>query len=355
MEFFDQPTIHLRPMPMRSLTFTAVTLLLVMTGAQSAEKLYRWVDEQGNVHFTDSIPPTQVTRPYSQLNTKGLEVRNVEAAKTPEEIAREKEIEVLRKEQQRLIEEQKTADNRLLEIYRNEEDVKSTRDGKIAAVDVQMQVTASNNRRLKAKLSDLQKKAAEYERQGKKTPDNLEKDIEETRRSLREGYSLILRSEEQKNEVRAKYDGDLERFRFLKKLRATAPVQGEVKKRMVTDLPRVYPCVDAAACSRGWENAVAFVKEFSTTPIQMVTEQLILTYPPATDKDTSLTISRIASKDGSHVLLFLDLQCKESAMGVEHCRSESVRQIENRFRGYLETTQPKRAETNPATSSVPAK
>ena len=78
--------------------------------AQSAAQLYRWVDDQGNVHYTDSIPAEYQEKGHTVLSPRGTQVLEVPPMKTPEEIQRERELTRLRGEQQRLIEQQKTAD-----------------------------------------------------------------------------------------------------------------------------------------------------------------------------------------------------------------------------------------------------
>ena len=48
---------------------------------------YRWVDEQGVVHYGDNIPPQYAQQDRAVLNRDGLEVGHLEAAKSPEQAA----------------------------------------------------------------------------------------------------------------------------------------------------------------------------------------------------------------------------------------------------------------------------
>jgi tRNA-dihydrouridine synthase len=56
---------------------------------------------------------------------------------------------------------------------------------------------------------------------------------------------------------------------------------------------------------------------------------------PARDDDLSLTVSRIAAKDGAQSI-FLDLQCRKTTYGQEFCASEAVRQIRRDFRSAVQ-------------------
>lgn len=51
--------------------------------------LYRWVDENGKVHYSDSVPPEKSQRGHAELNEHGLQVDQVSAAKSEEVVAEE--------------------------------------------------------------------------------------------------------------------------------------------------------------------------------------------------------------------------------------------------------------------------
>ena len=48
---------------------------------------YKWTDEQGIVHYGDSIPPQYAQKERTVLNSRGVEVRKLDAQKTPEQLA----------------------------------------------------------------------------------------------------------------------------------------------------------------------------------------------------------------------------------------------------------------------------
>jgi len=50
---------------------------------------YRWTDEQGLVHYGDRIPPQYAQKERTILNSRGVEVRKLDAQKSPEQIAAE--------------------------------------------------------------------------------------------------------------------------------------------------------------------------------------------------------------------------------------------------------------------------
>ena len=66
-------------------------VVLTLLATTSEARLYRWVDEAGAVHYTDTLPPAQAERGHAEMSEKGLVVDTTERAKTPEELQREEE------------------------------------------------------------------------------------------------------------------------------------------------------------------------------------------------------------------------------------------------------------------------
>lgn len=312
-----------------------IALTLLFAFPLQAGKIYRWVDQEGKVHLSDRVPSEHVKRARSQLSETGREVDRVERAKTAEEIARDKELEKLRAEQQRLIEQQRAKDQVLLRTFRTEDDLLMARNGKLAAIDSNIQVIRGNIRRMKTRLDEMQQTAASMERQGQRLSSNLLKDIENTRHQLRDSYTTIIQKEQEKEAIRDQAANDLTRFRSLKNLREeNANPELEQVSRSVL-LETVFVCQDDPDCDRAWIRVEEYVREHATTRLQMLSDVIIMTATPLLDNDISLTASRIEYPDRPGAELFMDLQCKPTALGIEHCRTEAVEKIRRGFRQYL--------------------
>lgn len=322
-------------MPKLANTVIVLTSLLLLPVAGSAGKLIRWVDKEGNVHYSDRVPAEHKDQARSELNRRGIEIRSTEAAKTKEQIEQEQELARLRAEQKRLIEEQRAKDNVLLRTFRSSDDILLTRDGKLTAIDTSIQITRSNIKRLKLRLTDMQRNAANLERQGKKISANFLKDIERTRQQLKDSYATIIRKEQDKEQIRIKYAADLAHFRALKNLQPDSEEKEREQRRRSLLLETVVPCHDQASCDAAWERAETYVRGNATTRLQMLAESIIMTAAPVKDQDISITVSRITQKDDPGAQLFMDLQCKDSPRGKEFCETEKVSGIRSGFRVFL--------------------
>ncbi len=350
-------------MPMKialTITCCAVGIALLSPPAE-AGKLYRWEDETGKVHYTDKMPASAVDKARSQLNEHGVEVGRVDAAKTPEERAKEEEIERLRAEQERLIAKHKEEDRVLLRTFHSEDDIIMAMNGKLTALDVIIQIAHSNVIHTKAKLSELQGIAANQERQGKTPSATILTEIEGAQKQLHDIYQNILRREQEKQDLRKKSDADLKRFRTLKKLDESAQPKIAAAKYKASLLETVVVCKGQSSCDALWSKAEQYLRQNANTPLDLLGSTVMMSKPPKENDEFSITISRIDREGEDGTLIFLDLQCKASPEGSEFCASEKASKIRSGFRGALgyvpAATTPKpasTADTQPvATASKP--
>ena len=73
-------------------------ILLGFSSAGNTGKLYKWVDENGEVRYGDQLPPSEVKKKHQTLNAQGMVISTTEASKTPEEYAAIRKSEKERKE-----------------------------------------------------------------------------------------------------------------------------------------------------------------------------------------------------------------------------------------------------------------
>jgi hypothetical protein len=305
----------------------------------SAQQLYRWVDDQGNIHYSDVMPPTEIEKGHTQLSPQGLRVRTVPPAKTPEEIQRERELERLRAQQQRMLEQQRADDRVLLNTFQSVDDLIMTRDGNLSDIDTMIQFKKGNIRRQQEWLVQLRADAADLERKGETVPDALKQRIASTERAIEEALAAIVEREQQKQEIRAKFDRDLKRLRQLKNLPASAVPQDAVATRMPV-LENLVECADPATCERLWQRALSYVKRHATLPIESLGRDVAMTAAPKEREDIALTVSRIWRPGGDSASIFLDVQCTSYSPGQEDaCRTEARSRVLQGFRSALESAE----------------
>jgi hypothetical protein len=314
-------------------------VFFLLTGSATAGGIKKWVDENGLVHYGTAIPPQYMDNAHSELNERGIEIRRHDRSLTPEEIQREKALASLRAEQARLKEEQQARDRILLNLYRNEDDLVMARDGKIAQIDAQIRLKHDEIRRLKGRLSEYQSSAAAAERSGQRLSKRQQEGLDSTQRSIERAYAIIVGKEDEKRATIDKYDYDLDRFRTLRQHATRSQNADIIKQSDIPDLVETaVHCVDSVRCERLWKAAQSYAKKHATTPIDLAAGRILVTAPPRELHDISITVSRLADREGSGERIFMDVQCANFTEGREYCRSEEVSRIRENFRVALNAT-----------------
>ncbi|MEO5342837.1 MAG: DUF4124 domain-containing protein [Gammaproteobacteria bacterium SHHR-1] len=307
--------------------FIPLLLLALLAGNLEAAKLYRWVDENGNVFFSDKVPPSEAQHERKQLDDRGMVVESTSRARTPEEIAREQELERRRQELKRLAEEQKQKDELLLSTYQHEDDIIGTRDGKLRAVDARIKILRTSLRYAQERLARLKTRA------GAKPNKKAQADIDKLEGQIKRNYGDIIVLERQKQDIRTRYAGELSRYRELKNPRQASPQQSiaeTLQESPLVQLDNLLIC--DGDCDALWQRVEAFVRQNSGTAIEVAGDRVIMAKPPSKDQDIALTASRNQHADGSEEI-FLDLQCRDTLAGAERCAGEQAKALLQAFRG----------------------
>ncbi|GAB4262823.1 MAG: hypothetical protein Kow0065_13580 [Methylomicrobium sp.] len=297
--------------------------------------MYRWVDEQGNVYFSDQVPPEHAKHRREALNERGQVIDVVERAKTKEELELERRLEELRKAQEKIIQKQQAYDKVLLSTFRSIDDLLLTIKNKTKTMEAQIKATEGNLSRLQSQLEGQQRKAAAFERNGQKVPQALIKDIRATQEQIQQTELAIGRQNETLNKMKKEDDADIERYLFLTQSRIDTPT----KKLQIPSIKEanelgLFYCENDHQCNQAWEIARTFVYFHSTTGPDIDTDKLIMTRSPSKDSDLSLSLSKIAINDVDYQL-FLDIRCRDSSLGRDLCASKKVGDIRSAFRPYI--------------------
>lgn len=207
---------------LKTLTFILVAASLCLTaGTASAAALYKWVDENGQVRYSDRLPAKQVRKKHQQLNSQGVVVTTTEAAKTEEEIAAEAEAkrkdEEQAAEQARLDEIQYKKDQVLLLTFSSENEMALARDDRLEVIDSVIRLITKNITSTQETLQKLENDAEElYTSKGREVPGGLAQKIEHFTRKIESRTDQLLLKVDEKDKVNEQFELDLARFRELK-------------------------------------------------------------------------------------------------------------------------------------------
>lgn len=202
---------------MRVLCTLSIALVLALLAAPAdAQRLYRWVDADGKVHYTDTLPPEAVDKARDELNRSGMTVNRVDRAMTPEERAA-LEAEAAEREREALLEaEREKMDAVLLGSYQSEADLERAYNERFELLDQSLEAARVGIRSQERSLDDLLTHAAGLERAGKPVPATVQESITSARSQVSQQREFLSRREGEREALQREYDAVLERYRALR-------------------------------------------------------------------------------------------------------------------------------------------
>jgi hypothetical protein len=185
--------------------------------AESAGQVYRWVDDQGVVHFGDAVPAEYAPIDRQVLNQYGIALRTEQGALTEEEIEAERKAAA----------EKKAAlaaarrDEVLLNTYLSVEEIEALRNRRMELIDGQISVTSNYLQSLRERLKLLQAEASTYKPYSK-DPDaepidrKLADELADTADSIALYEKTLEDTRTRQGRVVMAFDADIARFKELK-------------------------------------------------------------------------------------------------------------------------------------------
>ena len=179
-------------------------------------KMYKWVDEKGQMHFGDSIPVKYQLKAHDEINESGVVVKRNSAAKTAEE--RRIERQLAKKSEAALEKEKKKKqrDRVLLDTYTTERDLLLARDSRLDAVGSQIKLADSIVRDSNKKIASLEKRVLIIEKSNREVPADLYKQIEGQQQQISVHIEVKAGHVKRRDLVAKQFNGYVERFKILK-------------------------------------------------------------------------------------------------------------------------------------------
>ena len=195
------------------LSFISLVLIqFFLAGPVSA--ITKCQDADGKWHYGDYATEACAESKLTKLNERGKTVDEIDAPKTEEELAQEKEQRD-KEEAERLAAEQAEAEkSRILSIYETESDIDRVRDNQISSIQGNIDVH-------KAYIISKQKSVNRLNQQKEQLTNpvakkNVEEKIEEANKEIESSQQAVKNFEEQKLAIAEKFEKEKQLYRELK-------------------------------------------------------------------------------------------------------------------------------------------
>lgn len=343
-------------LPAKTVLCAAVCFAIINSSAY-AKTMYKWVDANGKVSFSDQVPPTKAGLGHQELDKNANVVKVAEKAKTKEELEMEKRLILLRKQQEKIIIQQKAHDKKLVSSFLNITAMDTTQKSKMQALAGQEQEMQTNIKQLEQELADLHKQAANFEIKNTKVPQDVLNQIEENQKKTAKTKETLKQLQLKKTDAEKEFAVDRARYLFLtqsaKASGANAKDSTADKSAPQINQPGLFSCDNAAQCEKAWPIAKEFVKNNSAAKITVDSETLFMSEDPVSDTDLNLSISKMAA-EGNKTEIFLDIRCTNTVAATALCASSKAEEIRVRFNDYIKVKLNEPATSSPAPATKPA-
>ena len=196
---------------------TALLFLIPLAVNADDQRVFRWIDAEGQVHYGDSIPPEYAEYPKDILNEHGITVDNLEGKKSEEQLQQER-----KENEQRVAQElQKRADQALLATYLTVEEILMHRDRRVELFQAQSRVTELYLSNLARRLETLREEAANYKPYSEDPdapmiPQKLADQVKQTKETIDRHQRNLKKFRSDEQQIIARFAGDISRFKILK-------------------------------------------------------------------------------------------------------------------------------------------
>lgn len=196
----------------QSMAFSALTVVLLLSAGVAHAQMYRWVDGNGRVHYSDTPPTTYRKSGGAELSKQGNVIKRTqseaERRAEAERAAERKRIQAQQNKQAQL-------DRALTQTYTSEAEIDLARDRALEHHRLAIKGAEIRSKAVDANLAELKARIANIEKAGRPVSPNLKEQLDQASRESLDLKRTILNNEEAMLQVREKYAADKLRFREL--------------------------------------------------------------------------------------------------------------------------------------------
>ena len=205
--------------------YVLIVGFLFAGSVEAQKKVYRWVDENGEVHYTESLPPDMDDKKHDVLDSRGITREEdqslVPPPPKPEKVSSKGELprdasgmqrpEPLHSPAQMKVQQ----DSLLLLRYHSDEEIVDAMKQEInnLAYDERL-LTTSRDSLMDAYLGNI-REAAERQRAGTELQPKLVGDIKNLKIRLADNSVSIASLKEREKSIKESFESQLERYRTL--------------------------------------------------------------------------------------------------------------------------------------------
>ncbi len=181
-----------------------------------AKKLYKWVDENGKVTYSDLVPPEQIKKEHQELNQNGVVLEKIKNIKTPEERQAEREAKQQKIKAEKIAAKLEIKRKNIIKSYTNEQEIVRLKEERLSALERNIESAKQSLDFQKTSREQLLSMAAAKQRGGEKVSKALKSRIVTIEEKIKYQLEFIQVKKQEVSKVVAKFNNDLLVYREAK-------------------------------------------------------------------------------------------------------------------------------------------
>ena len=202
------------------LTCIALAVLLASgaaAGQDKAKKLYRWVDKDGKVQFSDTLPPEALEQARTEISaSSGRTTGEVGRALTPEEQAEQDRLAAEQEVQRRADEKERQTEEAMLASFQTEEDLRRSYGVRVTLMQENLNAIEAGIGSQRNSLTSLLADASEAELGGRPVNAKQAATIRELRQEMSKQQNMLVVKQAELMKLDQELEYLVQRFHELK-------------------------------------------------------------------------------------------------------------------------------------------
>lgn len=204
----------LRKTLMNKFILVIIAVTCVLSGnVEAKKKLYKWVDENGIVSYSDKVPPVQIKKQHEEINGQGVILEKVGNARTKEEFQAEKKAKLIKIAEEKEVEKQNKIRENIIKAYTNESEIIRLKEERLLALKRNIEQAEESLVFQNESREQLLSRAADSERNGNKISKVLKSRIKIVEDKIMYQEEYIIVKKEEIGTVNKKFTKDLAIYR----------------------------------------------------------------------------------------------------------------------------------------------
>ncbi len=196
-----------------------VTLSFSSSDVLAKKKMYKWVDENGKISYSDMVQPEQIKKAHEELNEQGVVIEKVGNARTDEEFYQDrlKKLRLKKEaEKQNKLEEKR---QNIIKAYTNEKEIIRLKDERLASLERNIELAEQSLVFQRTSKEQLMSRAADSERNGQEVSKALKSRIKIIKDKINYQLKFIEVKKKEIDRVQMRFEKDLKTYKEAKNAR----------------------------------------------------------------------------------------------------------------------------------------